>query len=85
MAREAATTNDAYAEAFPCVHDTVVLSTTARDVQRIEKVLQESPEMREHYVASATQAVRGGVLNLNSQDLASSLLADSFHSAVAFV
>ena len=80
----AAVTNDAYAEAFPFAPDAVALSATARDVQRIAKVLQESPEIREQRVTSATQAVISGVLNLKGEELARSLLSDPFHTAIAF-
>lgn len=83
VVREDATTNGAHAEATRLTHDTVEISTAVRDVQRVEHVLRGSPEIREHRVSFATQAVTSGLLNLNGEDLASSLLADPLHTAMA--
>jgi hypothetical protein len=85
VVREDATTNGAHAEAIRLTHDTVELSTAVRDVQRVEHVLRDSPEIREHRVFSATQAVMSGTLNLHGKDLASSLLADPLHTVMVSV
>jgi flagellar biosynthesis anti-sigma factor FlgM len=65
--------------------DKVELSSRARDVHRIQRILSETPEIREVRVAEARYAVQTGTLDLSGQNLADKVLLDLLHNTVLSV
>ena len=60
--------------------DRVELSSRARDIQRIQDVLRQTPEIREDRVAEAKAALHSGTLYLGGADLTPKLLATLHHT-----
>ena len=55
------------------------LSTQARQIQQLRKIVDEVPEIREDRVAAAKQALQAGVLELRGEELAEKLLRELLH------
>ena len=55
------------------------LSTRARKIQQLRKIVDEAPEIREDRVAAAKQALQAGVLELRGEELAEKLLRELLH------
>ena len=55
------------------------LSSQAQDMQRLRKIVDEAPEIRDDRVAAAKQALQAGRLELRGEELAGKLLHDFLH------
>lgn len=62
--------------------DRVELSARVRDIQRIQEVVQQTPEMREDRIAEAKTALQSGTLSLGGAELTPKLLATLRHTDV---
>jgi len=57
--------------------DRVDLSTNARDVRQMAKVLADTPDVREAKVAELKRAVEGGTYHVNAGQIAEKMLEDA--------
>jgi flagellar biosynthesis anti-sigma factor FlgM len=55
------------------------VSPSAQDMQRLKKIVDEAPEIRDDRVATAKQALQAGTLELRGEELAGKLLRDLLH------
>lgn len=62
--------------------DRVELSARVRDIQRIQEVLQQTPEVREDRVAEAKTALQSGTLSLGGAELTPKLFATLRHTGL---
>lgn len=72
-------TDCANLDASSCRSETVELSSQGKEVQRIQRLVQQTPEIREQRVAAATRAIEQGTLTLKGSDLADAILSDPLH------
>ncbi len=61
--------------------DAMQLSSRAQDIQQIQEILQNVPEVRENLIKESADAMAKGELNLNGHDIAINLLLDPGHHA----
>jgi flagellar biosynthesis anti-sigma factor FlgM len=55
------------------------LSRREQDMQQLQNIIDQAPEIREDRVAAAKQALQAGTLELRGEELAEKLLRDFLH------
>lgn len=63
-------------DSHPPATDTVELSAYLRDIQHVNRVVQETPEVREDLVVNARHAFTANALTLAGETLADKLLSE---------
>jgi flagellar biosynthesis anti-sigma factor FlgM len=56
------------------------VSTRARHIQQLRKIVDAAPEIREDRVAAIKQALQAGLLELRGEELAEKLLREMLHT-----
>jgi len=63
--------------------DKVSLSSTARDIQQVEKTIEQLPDVREEKVRELKDQIETGKYNVNGEKIAGKMLSESLLDVVA--
>ena len=69
--------------AAPAVTETVDLSASARDIQKIKQIVDQTPDIREEKVLELKRQIDSGNYKVNSEKIAEKMVGESLIDIIA--